>query len=45
MPHLSLVRIGGTGYVVADGELIPVRGDILLDDLQPTMPYRFRVAF
>lgn len=49
MPHLSLVRIArypqsGT-YIVADGELVPVRDDLLLDGLTPTMPYRFQVAF
>lgn len=49
MSHLSLVRVAGypqSGtYIVADGALVPVRDDLLLDGLSPTMPYRFTVAF
>lgn len=49
MPFLSLVRFPEypwqRNYVVADGELVPVRDDLMLDGLQPSMPYRFTVAF
>jgi len=49
MPFLSLVRISGYPrvgtHVVADGELVPVRDDVMLDGLTPSMPYRFAVAF
>ena len=49
MPHLSLVRIAGYPqngtYIVIDGELVPVRDDVMLDGLKPSMPYRFTAAF
>lgn len=49
MPLLSLVRIAGYPQsrtcVVADGELVPVRDDVMLDGLAPSTPYRFPIAF
>jgi uncharacterized protein (TIGR02996 family) len=49
MPHLSLVRFPDSyperAWVVNDGELIPLRDDLMLNDRTPSMPYRFSVAF
>jgi hypothetical protein len=49
MPHLSLVRVSAypdSGeYIVSDGQLLPVRADVMLDELAPSMPYRVRFAF
>ena len=49
MPFLSLIRLSSYPkdgiYIVADGELIPVRGDVLLDEQKPTTVYRISEVF
>jgi uncharacterized protein (TIGR02996 family) len=49
MPHLSLIRIPHYrtpgNYVVGGGRLIPVRGDILTEEITPYTPFRLRHAF
>lgn len=49
MPFLSLVRVPDYPmyrcWVVNDGELIPVRDDVMVDDLKPTTMYRISEVF
>lgn len=49
LPHLSLIRIPHyskeQAYVVRKGKLIPVRSDLMLDDLTPRTSDRIPVAF
>jgi uncharacterized protein (TIGR02996 family) len=45
MPHLSLVQFphyqGDRNYIVKDGNLLPVRSDLLMEEMLPSMPFRF----
>jgi len=49
MPFLSLIRISGhpqnQSWIVDDGELVPIRSDVMLDPQTPTTPYRISSAF
>src|SRR5262249_32992574 len=49
MPFLSLVRMGSfsidQSWIVDEGELVPVRNDVVLDDQTPTTSFRISVAF
>mgnify|MGYP002778024955 CR=1 FL=1 len=45
IPHLSLIRFphyqGDRNYIVKDGNLLPVRSDLLMEEMLPSMPFRF----
>ena len=49
MPFLSLIRLPyyfqDLSYIVDTDELIPVRGDVMMDDLTARMVYRIPVVF
>ena len=49
MPHLSLIRVPHYrtpyNYVVSDGRLLPVRADILTEEIAPYTPFRLHHAF
>jgi uncharacterized protein (TIGR02996 family) len=49
MPFLSLIRIPDypmeQAYILDEGKLIPVRGDVMMDDLTPTMQYRVSAVY
>jgi hypothetical protein len=45
MPHLSLIRFPNyredRSYIVNEGNFIPVRSDLLMEEMTPSMPFRF----
>lgn len=48
MPFLSLIRVSGYPdqcWIVDDGELAPVRGDVMLEELKPSTVYRISDVF
>lgn len=45
MPFLSLVHLPGGTYIVTGGRLVPVRGDVQLDDWMPSLSYRIHAVF
>jgi len=49
MPFLSLIRVPGypmdRTWIVADGQLIPARNDVMLNEQKPTTVYRISEVF